>query len=108
MDIRLILAPTDFSDCSKQALSDALDLAPTFAELSLLHVFEPSPALEGLIPSTTGADLLSDLERQASGRAGPGAAGRTGGKDCADPCGGHWFSVSEDRRRPRPNTRTSS
>ena len=42
MDIRHILAPTDFSDYSKKALSDALDLAQTFgAKLSLLHVIEP-------------------------------------------------------------------
>ena len=44
MDIRHILAPTDFSDYSKKALSDALDLAQTFgAKLSLLHVIEPPP-----------------------------------------------------------------
>ena len=44
MDIRHILAPTDFSDSSKKALSDALDLAQTFgAKLSLLHVIEPPP-----------------------------------------------------------------
>ena len=43
MDIRHILAPTDFS-YSKKALSDALDLAQTFgAKLSLLHVIEPPP-----------------------------------------------------------------
>jgi universal stress protein A len=67
MDIRHILAPTDFSDYAKKALSDALELAQTFgAKLSLLHVVEPSPYLDGLIPSPTGADLLSDLERQAS------------------------------------------
>jgi universal stress protein A len=67
MDIRHILAPTDFSDYSKQALSDALELAQTFgAKLSLLHVVEPSPYLGEFTPPTMGADLLSDLERQAS------------------------------------------
>jgi universal stress protein A len=68
MDIRHILAPTDFSDYSKKALSDALELAQTFgAKLSLLHVIEPPPyPIEGFVPPTMGADLLGDLERQAS------------------------------------------
>jgi len=68
MDIRHILAPTDFSDYSKKALSDALELAQTFgAKLSLLHVIEPPPyPIEGFAPSAVGADLLGDLERQAS------------------------------------------
>src|SRR5262245_30092036 len=67
MDIRHILAPTDFSDYSKKALSDTLELAPTFgAKLSLLHVIEPSPYLGEFIPPGVGADLLGDLERQAS------------------------------------------
>jgi nucleotide-binding universal stress UspA family protein len=68
MDIRHILAPTDFSDYSKKALSDALELAQTFgAKLSLLHVVEPPPyPIEGFVPPTMGADLLADLERQAS------------------------------------------
>jgi nucleotide-binding universal stress UspA family protein len=67
MDIRHILAPTDFSDYSKKVLSDALELARTFgAKLSLLHVVEPSPYLGEFTPPTMGADLLSDLERQAS------------------------------------------
>ena len=68
MDIRHILAPTDFSDYSKKALSDALDLAQTFgAKLSLLHVIEPPPyPIEGFVPSAVGADLLGDLEQQTS------------------------------------------
>jgi universal stress protein A len=67
MDIRHILAPTDFSDHSKKALSDALELAQTFgATLSLLHVVEPSPYLGVFTPSPIGVDLLRDLERQAS------------------------------------------
>ena len=68
MDIRHISAPTAFSDYSKTAISDALELAQTFgAKLSLLHVVElpPSP-IEGFVPPTMGADLLGDLERQAS------------------------------------------
>jgi universal stress protein A len=67
MDIRHILAPTDFSDYSKKALSDALELAQTFgAKLTLLHVVEPSPYLGEFTPPAAGADLVSNLERQAS------------------------------------------
>jgi universal stress protein A len=67
MDIRHILAPTDFSDYSKKALSDALELARTFgAKLTLLHVVEPSPYLGEFTPPAAGADLVSNLERQAS------------------------------------------
>jgi nucleotide-binding universal stress UspA family protein len=67
MDIRHILAPTDFSDYSKQALRDALELAQTFgAKLSLLHVLKPSPYLGEFTPPTMGEDLLSDLKQQAS------------------------------------------
>lgn len=67
MDIRHILAPTDFSDYSKKALSDALELARTFgAKLTLLHVVEPSPYLGEFTPPAAGADLVNNLERQAS------------------------------------------
>jgi nucleotide-binding universal stress UspA family protein len=68
MNIRHILAPTDFSDYSKKAISDAFELARTFgAKLSLLHVIEPPPyPIEGFAPSAVGADLLGDLEQQAS------------------------------------------
>jgi universal stress protein A len=68
VDIHHILAPTDFSDYSKKALSDALELAQTFgAKLSLLHVIEPPPyPLEGFAPLAVGTDLLGDLEQQAS------------------------------------------
>jgi universal stress protein A len=68
MDIRRILAPTDFSELSTQGLKSALELAQTFgAKLLLLHVVEP-PAypVEGIVPSHLGAPLLDDLERQAS------------------------------------------
>jgi universal stress protein A len=68
MDIRHLLAPTDFSEYSKEAVSYALELAQKFgAKLSLLHVVEPPPySMEGLVPSGAGGDLLDDLERQAS------------------------------------------
>jgi nucleotide-binding universal stress UspA family protein len=68
MDVRHILAPTDFSEYSMDAISYALELAQKFgAKLSLLHVVELPPyPIEGLVPSTMGGDLLNDLERQAS------------------------------------------
>jgi universal stress protein A len=68
MDIRRILAPTDFSDYSRQVLRSALELAQAFdAKLLLLHVVElPSFPVEGLVPSSLGSNLLDDLERQAS------------------------------------------
>jgi universal stress protein A len=68
MNIQRILAPTDFSELSKQGLTSALELAEAFgAQLLLLHVVEPPPyPVEGIVPSPLGATLLDDLERQAS------------------------------------------
>jgi nucleotide-binding universal stress UspA family protein len=68
MDIRQILAPTDFSEFSKQAVESAYALAQTFgAKLLLLHVVEPPTyAVEGFAPASMGTTLLEDLERQAS------------------------------------------
>src|SRR5512145_2831345 len=68
MNIQRILAPTDFSELSKQGLSSALELADAFgAKLLLLHVVEPPPyPVEGVMPSHLGATMLDDLERQAS------------------------------------------
>jgi universal stress protein A len=68
MEIRGILAPTDFSDFSKQVLKEALALAQTFdAKLLLLHVVEPPPySVEGLGPSSLEVNLLDDLERLAN------------------------------------------
>jgi universal stress protein A len=68
MNIQRILAPTDFSELSKQGLTSALELAEVFgAKLLLLHVVEPPPyPVEGIVPSHLGATLLDDLERQAT------------------------------------------
>jgi universal stress protein A len=60
MEIRQILAPTDFSACSKQAAVCAYEWAQTCgAKLMLLHVVVPEelPSYIGFIPP--------DLERQA-------------------------------------------
>jgi universal stress protein A len=67
MDIRQILAPTDFSEFSKQAVESAQALAQTFgAKLLLLNVVELPPyPIEGFAPSTMGATLLDDLQRRA-------------------------------------------
>jgi universal stress protein A len=66
MEIHHILAPTDFSEYSKQAVECARELAQKFgAKLLLLHVVELPPYLdEGFVPARTG--LLEDLQRQAS------------------------------------------
>jgi universal stress protein A len=68
MNIQHILAPTDFSELSKQGLTSALELAEAFgAKLLLLHVVEPPPyPVEGIVPSHVGTTLVDDLERQAS------------------------------------------
>jgi universal stress protein A len=68
MEIRQILAPTDFSEFSKQAIESAFALAQTFgAKLLLLHVVElPASPVEGFVASTMGTTLLDDLQRQAS------------------------------------------
>ena len=65
MKIRQILAPTDFSEFSKQAVARAYELAQTFgAKLVLLHVIEALPSYIGFIPPGGAAMLLADLERQ--------------------------------------------
>ena len=67
MEIRHILAPTDFSDHSKQALAYALGLAKRLgAKLSVLHVVEIPPyPVEGYAPPGLAATFFDDLERQA-------------------------------------------
>ncbi|MGH8056179.1 MAG: universal stress protein [Candidatus Entotheonellia bacterium] len=67
MDIRHILAPTDFSEASKQAIDYAYALAQTFgAKLSLLYVIEvPVYPGEDVVPSRWWGMSLEELERQA-------------------------------------------
>jgi universal stress protein A len=65
MQIRQILAPTDFSECSKQAVACAYEFAQAFgAKLVLLHVIEELPSYIGFIPPGGAAMLIKDLERQ--------------------------------------------
>jgi universal stress protein A len=68
MEIHRILAPTDFSEYSKQAVAYAHELAQRFrATLMLLHVVELPPyPLEWLPPRRLGGTLLGDLEQQAT------------------------------------------
>jgi len=68
MDVHQILAPTDFSESSKQAIAYAWGWAQTFrAKLLLLHVVElPTYALQ---PETTAdliTALLNELKREAN------------------------------------------
>jgi universal stress protein A len=66
IQMRRILAPTDFSESSKQAVTCAYELAQTVeAKLVLLHVVEDLPSYIGFIPPGEAAMLLKDLERQA-------------------------------------------
>lgn len=66
MQMRRILAPTDFSECSKQAVTCAYELAQAVrAKLVLLHVVENLPSYIGFIPPGGAAMLMKDLERQA-------------------------------------------
>jgi universal stress protein A len=67
MEIRQILAPTDFSDFSKWAVTSAYELARTFgAKLLLLHVVElPVYPPEAFLPSAQGSTLVDDLEGRA-------------------------------------------
>ena len=50
-NLKHILVPLDFSDCSKYALQYAASLARQFgAELQLLHVIEPYPPIPEMYP----------------------------------------------------------
>jgi nucleotide-binding universal stress UspA family protein len=68
MQFRHILAPTDFSEYSKQAVASALELAKKFgAKLSILHVVElPAYPVEGYVPPSLTTTFMEDLEREAS------------------------------------------
>ena len=68
MQFRHIMAPTDFSEYSKQAVTSALELAQKFgAKLTILHVIELPPyPVEGYAPPSVTATFLEDLERQAA------------------------------------------
>lgn len=63
--VRLVIAPTDFSDASREALPVAAALAARYeADLALVHVLEPirSPRVE--IPAGLLPGLRADAERR--------------------------------------------
>ncbi|MFZ5863826.1 MAG: universal stress protein [Nitrospirota bacterium] len=74
IEIRTILVPTDFSDCSLEAMRYAMDLAAMFsARVVFLHVVEPpayGPELAGLYPGYAPdvtkklADMMHDWVEQ--------------------------------------------
>jgi nucleotide-binding universal stress UspA family protein len=68
MQFRHILAPTDFSEYSKQAVTSALEWAQKFgAKLTILHVIELPPyPVEGYVPPSVSTTFMDDLERQAT------------------------------------------
>jgi nucleotide-binding universal stress UspA family protein len=66
MQIRRILAPTDFSEPSKQAIAYAFELAQTFgATLILLHVIEELPPYIGFLPPEETPKALEELAGRA-------------------------------------------
>jgi nucleotide-binding universal stress UspA family protein len=66
MEIRQILAPTDFSESSKQAVTYAYALAQKFgARLLLLHVVQELPPYIGYIPQAGAATVLEHVQGQA-------------------------------------------
>jgi universal stress protein A len=66
MRIRQIMAPTDFSEGSKQAIAYAYELAQAIgAKLVLLHVIEELPSYIGFVLPGGAAMILEDLGRQA-------------------------------------------
>jgi nucleotide-binding universal stress UspA family protein len=66
MEIRQILAPTDFSESSKQAVTYAYALAQKFgARLLLLHIVQELPPYIGYIPPAGAATVLEHVQGQA-------------------------------------------
>jgi len=61
--IKKILVPVDFSDCSKKALQYAIPLARQFgAELTLLHVVQPYPPMPEMGP--VDVETIQDAHEQ--------------------------------------------
>lgn len=60
VDFSRILVPVDFSDCSRRALTQALELAQRFeGEVTILHVYEPPYALGELLVQVPDKPVLS-------------------------------------------------
>lgn len=64
--IRLVLAPTDFSDPSRWALAVAADFAALYgARLELLHALEPERFVEAITGAEIAAGLIPELRTEA-------------------------------------------
>lgn len=60
-DFQRILVPIDFSEGSREAIRCALSLSRSSTTLTLLHVYEPPAAMEGIVP---GADRKKDTDNE--------------------------------------------
>ena len=66
MQVRKILVPVDFSEHSRQALDDAIELAKTWnAEVHLLHCYQIHPQAIDLYGITVPDTLDHDLRQAA-------------------------------------------
>jgi len=92
---RLVLAPTDFSELSREALPVAAGLAALYgADLDLVHVLEPIRGARMEIPASLLPDLKTEAERQLESLAeDPGLAaamaGAADGEGRRGPIGHH-------------------
>lgn len=70
IEIKRILLPTDFSDCSREALKYAVGMAREFcAELTVLHVINEQIFTEGLtLPRVISEEELESEVRREAGR----------------------------------------
>ena len=70
--LKKILVPVDFSDCSKKALQYAVPFARQFgAELVLLHVVQPYPAVPEMAPVDVETIQDGKAEVRVRGNSGP-------------------------------------
>ena len=69
MNVKRILCPTDFSECSRAALQLALQLAERLgASIRLVHVFQLPQYVgfeDGLTMTAASAQLFTDLRKRA-------------------------------------------
>jgi universal stress protein A len=65
-NLKKILVPVDFSDCSKKALEYAIPLARQFdADLTLLHVLQPYTPILEMAP--VDVETVDDAKKQLAG-----------------------------------------
>jgi nucleotide-binding universal stress UspA family protein len=65
-NLKKILVPVDFSDCSKKALQYAIPFATQFdSELTILHVVQPYPAVPEMAP--VDVETLQDGRHRLEG-----------------------------------------